>query len=195
MSVAYYDANAAAYFRDTVTADVSQLRARFAAHLPRGGTVLDAGCGSGRDAAAFRDAGFNVTAFDGSAEMVRLARQHTGLEIQHMTFADMRWDGAFDGIWASASLLHVPRRALPATFARVARALRPYGVWYLSMKHGMDERTVDGRRFTDVTLEEIARLVQAQGLVLLDGWLTTDVRPNRDDRWFNALTRNDSARL
>lgn len=190
MSIPYYDQNAQAFFRDTVEADVSGLWARFLAHVPQGGTVLDAGCGSGRDAAAFRSAGYQVSAFDGSAEMVRLAREHSGLPVRQMTFEEMDWDAAFDGIWASASLLHVPLRDLPGVVARFARALRPSGVWYISMKHGTGERHVNGRTFTDITPEELAQLVEAAGLDVAEAWETADVRPGRSDRWVNALVRH-----
>lgn len=193
MSIAYYDQNAEAFFRDTVAADVSSLRSRFLAHVPPGSAVLDAGCGSGRDAAAFQAAGYRVTAFDGSAEMVRLAREHTGLPVQQMTFDEMTWEATFDGIWASASLLHVPLQDLPGVVAHMARALRPEGALYISMKHGNGERHVNGRTFTDITPEELARLIKAAGLEIAEVWETVDVRPGREDRWVNALVRHASS--
>lgn len=190
MSVDYYNQNAAAYFRDTVDADVAPLRARFLAHIPEGGAVLDAGCGSGRDARAFAAAGYHVTAFDASGEMVRLARDHTGLPVQHLTFDEVAWTAQFDGIWASASLLHVARVRLPATVARLGRALRPGGVLYLSLKYGGGERTVDGRTFTDMTEESLEPLLARAGLQLVDHWTTSDVRSGRsNERWLNALGR------
>jgi hypothetical protein len=67
-----YDRNAEAFFRDTVSADMAGLRSRFLTHIPPAGRLLDAGCGSGRDALAFHQAGYEVAAFDGSQEMVRL---------------------------------------------------------------------------------------------------------------------------
>ena len=100
----------------------------FLDNVPAGGAVLEAGCGSGRDALVFLRAGRAVTAFDGSAEMVRRASAHTGLPVRHMTFQEMDWDSAFDGVWASASLLHVPRAELPAVMQRIVRALKPRGV-------------------------------------------------------------------
>nr|QQZ48807.1 class I SAM-dependent methyltransferase [Phenylobacterium glaciei] len=69
--------------------------------------MLDAGCGSGRDALAFRGLGFQVTAFDGSSRMVEMAQAHTGLKVLHMDFSQVAWVAAFDGIWSCASLLHV----------------------------------------------------------------------------------------
>lgn len=187
MSVRYYDENAKSYFDNTVLADMQALRDGFQKHVRPGGTILDAGCGSGRDAKAFADAGYAVSAFDASAEMVRLARQHTGLAVQHMTFEQMEWQSQFDGIWASACLLHVRRSDLRATFSKFARALTVGGAWCLSMKQGDTTREVDGRSFTDITEAELRELLEAVGLHVSEIWLTADVRPGRADCWVNAL--------
>lgn len=187
MSVSYYEENAETYFDSTVQADMRELRDRFLHRVRLGGTILDAGCGSGRDAKAFADAGYSVTAFDASSEMVRLARQHTGLPVRHMTFEQMAGHDEFDGIWASACLLHVARTDLPATFGRFARALASGGAWYLSMKQGDTTRELDGRTFTDVTEAEMNGLLETVCLSVREIWLTADVRPGREDRWVNAI--------
>src|ERR1700761_7847316 len=98
-SIAYYDRNGAQFFDRTAGADMSADHARFHAHVPPGGDILEAGCGSGRDAQVFTKAGYTVTAFDGSAEMVRLATAHTGLPILHKRFDEIDWHDTFDGIW------------------------------------------------------------------------------------------------
>lgn len=187
MSISYYDANAEAYFSDTVYADVSGLRERFLAHVPPRGHILDAGCGSGRDARVFAEAGYQITAFDASAEMVKRAAAYTGLAVTQMTFDDMAWVDEFDGIWACATLLHVPRDKLSSTFARFARALRRGGVWYLSVKHGTDDRVVGARTFTDMTEQETRDRLEGVGLSVIDLWVTDDVRPGRADRWVNTV--------
>jgi 2-polyprenyl-3-methyl-5-hydroxy-6-metoxy-1,4-benzoquinol methylase len=81
VSVNYYNQNAEGYFADTVGADVHHLRSKFLTHVPAGGDILDAGCGSGRDALAFHKAGYHVIAFDASAEMCRKAREYTDLPV------------------------------------------------------------------------------------------------------------------
>lgn len=192
-SITYYDANADDYFAGTVAADVTDLRNRFLRHVENGGKVLDAGCGSGRDAKAFRDAGYNVTAFDGSVRMADLARDYTGLEVLRLQFDQIDWRARFDGIWCSASLLHVERDQLPRIFDRLARALKPGGVWYLSMKEGTETRVVDGRSFTDVTSNELRALLVDCGLNILDEWKSDDVRPGRADRWVNAIAQRPCA--
>jgi cyclopropane fatty-acyl-phospholipid synthase-like methyltransferase len=188
MSVGYYDENAQAYFDSTLQADMHEARDRFLRHVRPCGSILDAGCGSGRDARAFADAGYAVTAFDASAEMVRLAQGHTGLSVKQMTFEQINWQGQFHGIWASACLLHVGRRELPATFGRFANALAADGAWYISMKFGETTRELEGRTFTDVTEIEMRDLLEVAGMSIQDIWLTDDVRPGREDRWVNALS-------
>jgi hypothetical protein len=119
--------------------------------------------------------------------MVRLARQYTGLPVHHMTFEEMGWNNQFNGIWASACLLHVARTDLPSTFARFARALTDDGAWCLSIKQGDTTRVLDGQTFNDVTEAEILHLLEAVGLHVEDIWVTVDVRQGRVDRWVNAI--------
>jgi SAM-dependent methyltransferase len=188
VSVRYYDQNAEAYFAATVAADVHSLRSKFLIHIPDAGDIFDAGCGSGRDALAFQRAGYDVTSFDASLEMCRVARLHTKLPVIQMTFREMMWDCAFDGIWACASLLHVPRVELPEVLLRFVRALRPGGVLYASFKYGTKERMVDGRWFTDMTEPALRSLFRSIGLNTVECWITNDVRTGRtEERWLNAL--------
>ena len=190
MSIDYYDRNAETFFSSTVALDMAPIRSRFLKHLPAGARILDAGCGSGRDALAFHQAGYVVTAFDASAQIVRLARQHSGLPVEQLRFEQVAWQEQFDGIWASASLLHVPRQDLPAVFASLARALRPGGVLYVSMKRGRQDRSVEGRLFVDLEEQELAALVEGACLDIADAWISKSVRPERtQERWVNAIAR------
>jgi SAM-dependent methyltransferase len=190
MSAGYYDQNGEAFFRRTVDLDMGAERARFLAHLLPGASILDAGCGSGRDALAFARAGYAVTAFDASPEMVRLAQGHTGLPVLQLTFKKMTWLEAFDGVWASASLLHVARADLPETFGRVVAALRPGGVAYASFKLGEDEREVEGRRFTDMTEGLLRALTEGACLAVVDLWVSADGRPGHEgEQWLNGIGR------
>jgi SAM-dependent methyltransferase len=188
MSIAYYDANGTAFFAGSAHADLSATHARFLAHIPPGGAILEAGCGSGRDALAFKNAGYAVTAFDDSARMVELATAHSGLRVQHKRFDEIDWIAAFDGIWSCASLLHVPRAQLPAVLDRLARALKPGGAWFMSFKHGETERFATERHFTDMTQEMLAAALIRAGLRPLDLWIGNDSRPGRaGECWTNAI--------
>lgn len=189
MSVQYYDENAQTFFDSTVSVDVSTLHAPFLRHLPKCAKILDAGCGSGRDAKAFLAAGHEVVAFDASPELVRLARAHTGLPVELKSFSEVDSIAEFDGIWACASLLHVPRLDLPGVLSALRKALKPDGVFYLSFKYGTETRTVAGRTFTDVDENELTQLAVDAGFEIVEAWITEDVRPDRRERWTNAVLR------
>jgi len=190
MTLKYYQDNAQTFFDGTVNVDMSSLYETFTQHLAPGARVLDAGCGSGRDAKAFQEMGYQVEAFDASPAMVELAQEHTGLPVKVMTFADVDWKEKFDGIWCCASLLHVSTLELPGVMRRLADALKPGGVWYVSFKYGEGEREVDGRRFTD--MDEVglgALLGSVGGIEVAEMWVTRDKRPGRDENWMNGVLR------
>jgi SAM-dependent methyltransferase len=116
-------------------------------------------------------------------------REFSNQEVHHRRFQDIAWIEEFDGIWASASLLHVPGAELPEAFRRLARALKPGGVWSLSFKYGTGERFESGRHFTYCNEERLAGLLgQVPCLRLERCWRSRDSRPNRQDEfWLNAI--------
>ena len=179
------------FFADTVDVDMTPLYRCFLPLLPEQARILDAGCGSGRDAAAFATLGHRVTAFDASPALAALAARHLGQPVQCLRFQDIAWQGAFDGIWACASLLHVPGAGLPDVMQRLCRALKPDGVLYASFKYGSAEHEHHGRRFTDLDEPSLAELVrQVPGLAEVETWTTGDLRPGREaERWLNTLLR------
>lgn len=191
MSLDYYDTHAAAFFAETRDVDMEPLYARFLAHVQSGGRLLDAGCGSGRDTRAFLERGYAVTAFDASPTLAALASAHCGIEIEIRRFQEVEWSATFDGIWACASLLHVPLVELPDVLQRLAYALRSGGVLYASFKYGAGEREHQGRRFTDLDEAGLAALVaEVQGLEILETWVTADRRPGREaELWLNTLLK------
>lgn len=190
-TTAYYDANAAQYARDTFGLDMAALYEPFLALVCPGGRILDAGCGSGRDALAFMRRGYRVRAIDASAEMARLAGELIGQPVGVQWFQELDDKDEFDGVWARASLLHVPRREMDGVFRRFLRALRPAGVWYMSFKFGDGEEARGGRLFTDSTEEGLRRTIERHPLLtLLRVWRTEDARPGaRGTVWINALAR------
>ena len=185
----YYEKNAAEFIAGSAEADMSDVRERFLRHIPAGGYILDLGCGSGRDALAFHRAGYNVTATDGSAEICRLASELTGLEVRCLLFEELDYVERFDGVWACASLLHVPKSEMHDVLCRVSRSLKPGGTAYLSYKYGTTEREKDGRFFSDYTEADIPSLLTDTGLTCTEWWLSSDVRPDRTEQWLNILAR------
>lgn len=188
MTLHFYQQNAEDFFSSTVNVDMRSLYSPFVAGIPPQGRILDAGCGSGRDTKAFMSMGFEVEAFDATAEMVALATEHSGLAVRQLTFAELDESERYDGIWCCASLLHVSRESLPDAMQRLARALKPAGVWYVSFKYGDTEREKDGRHFTDLNEQMLEQLTLALPNIRIQSmWQTQDKRPDREEIWLNAL--------
>ena len=190
-TLAYYDENARTFSDSTVNVEFSSMHERFEALPSPGARILDFGCGSGRDAKHFADAGYQVTATDGSAKLCRLARTHTGLPVRHELFQDLADVEAYDAIWACSSILHLPKRELPDVLAKMARAVMPGGVIYTSFKLGSFEGMRNGRYFTDLTEPAFRELLgQVESLSVEQCWTTSDVRPGRDaEQWLNLVLR------
>ena len=188
-SISYYEDNAQAFIDDTLDVDLSPLYTRFLAHVAVSGQILDAGCGSGRDARWFLSQGYRVEAFDASPTLAGLAEAYCGVPVAVLRFQDIDWHAHFDGIWACASLLHVPMAELPEVMQRLSAALKPGGVLYASFKYGRGEREHNGRRFTDLDEAGLTALLRSMpALAELETWTTTDQRPARaDERWLNTL--------
>ncbi len=134
-TLGFYAEEAETYAGREREADRARIE-RFAGLLPAGGQVLELGCGGGQDSAALLARGFDVTPTDGSPELAAQAALRLGRPVAVLLFEDLAASAAYDGIWANACLLHVPRAALPAIIARVHAALRPGGAFYASFKAG-----------------------------------------------------------
>lgn len=203
----YYEQNAEQYVAETVLLDVRHLYGPFLEHVPLHGHILDAGCGSGRDTLYFLQNGYEVTAFDRSSALVKKARELIGgltgnliggqiggqigsrvdLNVQVLSFEEMAYAQCFDGIWACASLLHMPYDALPAVCKKLRRALKPNGVPYCSFKEGLEDWTdAKGRFFVGMTESKLRALLEACGFVVLSLRIETSAR---QERWLSAVGR------
>jgi SAM-dependent methyltransferase len=190
-TVAYYDTHAEQYIRDTIGIEMEQFYEPFLALVPAGGHILDAGCGSGRDALAFLRRGFRVTAIDASAVMARLVSERIGQDVMVHRVQDLSYENEFDAIWACASLLHVPRAEMNDVFAQLTRALRMGGAWYMSFKLGDAEEVRGGRLFSDYTSDELCQLIRRHPLLsIYHVWQSEEFRPERKGQvWVNALVQ------
>ena len=200
-TLSYYDENASAFCEGTRNADMSEMRRRFLRYLKPGALILDAGCGSGRDSKAFMESGYRVVALDGSKEMCRQASKYLGQEVQCRRFEEIDERNVYDGIWACASLLHVPHELLPKVIARLIAAPVDGGVLYASFKYGGDkmkgEREAGERYFTDLTedgwkkvLEEAEEEMKGSRLETVECFVTGDVREGRgEEKWLNVVGR------
>ena len=168
---------------------MSALYAEFLPHVAQHGSILDAGCGSARDAAFFKAQGFTVSAFDASPELAELASSYLQQPVAVKTFQELNCVNQYDGIWCCASLLHVPKAELPQVFLNLQSALKPNGVLYVSFKYGDTERVHNGREFTDLNENALTALIdQYTELKIIKQWQTVDQRPERESEvWLNAL--------
>lgn len=190
-STNYYHKNAQDYFDTTINFDLTPLYELFLSQIAEGGSILDAGCGSGRDSKYFLDKGYRVTAFDGAANMARLASKYTGLPIQNKTFEGFTSPETFDGIWTSASLLHVTKDELLPTLQKLQTFLKPGGVWYMSFRLGEGEHQEGDRYFNDQTkesLEELINLLKCFEIIHLD--IPDLLRSRRGYQFLVAVIKN-----
>lgn len=187
----YYNQYPTSFVSGTLSADMTDTRARFAACLPPRGLVLDFGCGSGRDTKAFLEAGYQAEATDGSEELCALASGYTGIPVRQMLFSELDAVEQYDGIWACASILHLPKEELAEVLGKIRTALKPGGVLYTSFKYGDYEGMRNGRYFTCFTEETLdAFWKNTEGMKIFVRWVTEDARPDRkDEKWINLLAR------
>ncbi|MBK1666459.1 hypothetical protein CKO28_00195 [Rhodovibrio sodomensis] len=180
------------YFEATAFLDMGTVLSGFERNLPAGARdLLDAGCGSGRDARVLIDRGYRVTAFDAHHELCRLASERLGVPAICKTFEQVDWHEQFDGIWACASLLHLTPAALTDAVHRLARALRVRGVIQMSFKEG-DGPRIDrlGRYMHDQSWLSLKHLLcGCPDLELVRIFNTGDRMPGRDTTWINAVAR------
>jgi len=136
----------------------------FLSTLAPGARILELGCGGGRDSEAMLARGFDVDPTDGTPEIARRASARLGRDVRVMRFDQLEATDAYDAVWAHASLLHVPRAALPSVLARVFRALKAGGAHFANFKAGgLEGRDTFGRYFNYLTADEVGDAYRASG--------------------------------
>ena len=190
-TIQYYDKNAIEFSDTTKDLSFQENQNKFLNYLKKGDTILDFGCGAGRDTKYFLEQGFQVVAVDGSIELCQLASEHTGIPVRKMFFQELDESDTYQGIWACASILHLPKNELVEVFGKMRKALKGSGVIYTSFKYGTFEGERSGKHFTDFTEETFNEFLgQIDGLRIKEVWMTTDVRPDRgDEKWLNIILR------
>ena len=185
----FYNEKAEEFVQGTLNVDFSAIQNEFISMMQDGGTILDLGTGSGRDAKAFLEHGFRVVAVDGSVELAKLASDYIGQEVIVSSFQEYKPDQMFDGIWACASLLHLSMADIERVVSRLARSLNVGACFYASFKYGDFSGERNGRFFTDMTEERFTELMKGiPKLGIQKFFVTEDVRPGREaEKWLNVL--------
>ena len=189
LTLKYYNVNAEKFSAGTIDAGMEQLQNEFLSYIPEGGTILDLGCGSGRDSKAFLDKGYDVIAIDGSEELCKLAESYIGKPVICTTFQEYVPDTELNGIWACSTLLHLEKDDIHDVVKKLTNYLKKGGCFYMSFKYGDTSEDRNGRFFTDLTENSIHELLSdVTDLRLVTEKITNDVRPGRsEEKWLNVF--------
>ncbi len=191
-TIAHYDASASAFWEGTRDHDVSQNIRALLSHLEgQPLRILDLGCGPGRDLQTFRDLGHHPVGLEGAAQFVEMARRHTGCEVLHQNFLALDLPPEhFDGVFANASLFHVPAQELPRVLEELRVTLVPGGVLFSSNPHGSnDEGWNRGRYGSFLDLETWRALVTGAGFVELEHYYRPPGLPRAQQPWLATVWR------
>lgn len=185
----YYNENAQSFASGTVSVKFTEVQDKFLEKLNPDEYILDFGCGAGRDTKYFLSRGYQVDAVDGSEQLCRIASEYTGIKVRQMLFQELDEKEKYDGIWACASILHLPKKQLREVLKNMYAALKSKGWIYISFKYGEFEGERNGRYFTDFTTDTFKDFIHdMHGLKIEEQWITGDVRPGRgEEKWLNLL--------
>lgn len=188
-TLSYYNQNAAQFSNSTQSLDFSSVQDKFLSFLQPQAHILDFGCGPGRDTKYFLSHGCSTDAIDGSEEFCRIASEYTGIPVKQMLFQELNASEEYDGIWACSSILHSTYDELKDILKKLARALKKEGILYASFKYGDFEGMKNGRYFIDMTEDKLRRILQETDVFQIkEKWISSDVRPGRDDeKWMNMI--------
>jgi SAM-dependent methyltransferase len=191
----HYREHAEDFRQGTHDHDVSQNIAALLQHIvgPPPFTILDLGCGPGRDLATFTQLGHRAIGLDGAAPFVAMARAATGCEVWEQDFLTLDLpDNHFHGIFANAALFQVPAQELPRVLRELRAALKPDGVLFSSNPRGNDEEGWSGGRFgVYYRLETWQRYVTAAGFAELAHYYRPAGLPRAQQPWLATVWRKE----
>jgi SAM-dependent methyltransferase len=198
LTLEHYERNAQAFFAGTIDHDVSQNIAALldAIESDPPSTILDLGCGPGRDLKTFASLGHRAIGLDGCANFVEMARAYSGCEVWHQDLLHLDLPPEqFDGIFANAVLFHVPSAALPKVLADLSAALKPGGVLFSSNPRGHNEEGWNGPRYgsyyDDSTWE---RYLTDAGFAPLHHYYRPPGLPPEQQPWLASVWRKPSVK-
>ena len=194
----HYDERAAEFWEGTRDHDVRQNIDALLRHIRSAPPfcILDFGCGPGRDLMAFRALGHEAIGLEGSPRLAAMAREHSGCEVWEQDFLALRLpDGRFDGIFANASLFHVPSRELPRVLRELRAALKPGGVLFASNPRGSNEEGWNrGRYGAYHDLESWRAFLQEAGFEELEHYYRPPGLPRERQPWLATVWRKPEAK-
>lgn len=191
----HYESNAASFWEGTRDHDVTQNYEAFLGALPSraGLKVLDFGCGPGRDLAYFKGLGHEATGLEGSPAFCEMARAHSGCEVWNQNFLELKLPPAhFDGVFANASLFHVPRKELTRVLTELAASLVPGGVLFSSNPRGGGQEGWSGDRYgTYLEWDEYRTFLQSAGFTPLKHYYRPPGLPPEQQHILASVSRKN----
>jgi SAM-dependent methyltransferase len=193
LTLDHYNQRAEQFWHGTRDHDVSQNITALLRFIEGGRpfTILDFGCGPGRDLKVFAELGHVAIGLEGAARFAAMARAHSGCDVWHQDFLKLDLpDGKFDGVFANASLFHVPTQELPRVLADLHACLKPGGVLFSSNPHGHDEEGWHHGRYGVYHHPETwRRYVSAAGFVELTHYYRPAGLPREQQPWLASVWR------
>ncbi|MGH8573141.1 MAG: class I SAM-dependent DNA methyltransferase [Gammaproteobacteria bacterium] len=191
----HYEAHAESYWEGTKDHDVTQNYAAFLDALPKrpGLRLLDLGCGPGRDLLHFRNLGHEPSGLDGSPAFCEMARKHAGCPVWHQNFLQLALPPAsFDGVFANASLFHVPQQELPRVLAELRDALVPEGVLFSSNPRGGEEGWSGERYGAYLDWDRYRKYLEGSGFEPVHHYYRPTGLPRHRQPWLAVVSRSRS---
>lgn len=189
----HYDQRAPDFWSGTKDHDVSQNIGELLGHLEGEAPfiVLDFGCGPGRDLQRFVELGHKAVGLEGSKRFAAMAREHTGCAVLEQDFLRLTLPpAAFDGVFANASLFHVPMQELPRVLRELRAALKPRGVLFSSNPHGHNEEGWNrGRYGAYLDWDTWRRLLTDAGFEALNHYYRPPGLPREQQPWLASSWR------
>lgn len=187
-TINYYNENAENYYKTTENVDFTASYERFLKYIPEHGSIVDVGCGSGRDVKAFCDLGYQAVGLDASEELAAIAMREKGVAVFVDDMTTWIAEEPFDGIWCCASLLHLDDAGLSRFADNVGKNLKPGGAIYISVKSGIETGYDDkGRYMRNFTFEELAALLAVSNVTIVEQWATEDKMAREGFCWINVI--------
>ncbi len=198
VTLSHYNQRAEDFWRGTRDHDVGQNIAALLQYIESSPpfTILDFGCGPGRDLKAFVERGHVAVGLEGAPEFAAMARAHSGCEVWQQDFLALDLpDQHFDGVFANASLFHVPAQELPRVLGQLHATLKPGGVLFASNPRGNNEEGWNGERYGAYhDLETWRRYLSGAGFVELTHYYRPAGLPREQQPWLASVWRHRSGR-
>ncbi|MCK8663759.1 class I SAM-dependent methyltransferase [Pseudomonas azerbaijanoccidens] len=190
-TINFYNENSESYSNKTLDLQLTEQWNAFSHLMNKGGSILDIGCGSGRDMIKFQSLGFTTEGLEPSPLMAKIARKNTNSIVHEIPVEQLSTIERYDGIWACASLLHVHKNHISHSIENILRALKNDGLLYFSLKTGTGQkRQSDDRLFTYYDKTAILSLLEKfKNIKIIRIWSTQDAGQRTENEWLNCILR------